>query len=276
MRGIPLIRKEVKMKKFENIIARKPAQTIVEGITMNPQLGKVDYKLCCEQHEHYLKTLKDIGLDIYVIEPDDTFPDSVFVEDAALLTDKCAVITNPGAPSRNGEKTEMAAHVAQFYDPKHIHYIQFPGTLDAGDVMMVDNDFYVGKTARTNQEGIDQLTKIFKPYGYNVIAVPVSEGLHLKSSVSYLEHNNLLITSDLDGNPIFDKFNKIHVPDDEKYCANSIWLNETVIVPKGYPKTLKMIEDLNQYKVVLCDTSEIRKLDGGLSCTSLRFKAPKK
>ncbi len=260
------------MTKFKNIIARKPCQTIVYGLTMNPQLGGVDYNLCLQQHQNYLDILKKLKLDVYVIEPDNNFPDSVFVEDAALLTDKCAVITNPGAPTRNGEKTEMAAHVAQFYDPrKNIHYIQYPGTLDAGDVMMVDNDFYVGLTARTNQDGINQLTEIFRPYGYNVIPVPVAEGLHLKSSVSYLEHNNLLITNDLFDNPLFDKFNKILVPDDEKYCANSIWVNETIIVPTGYPKTLEMIKSLKGYKVVTCDTSEIRKLDGGLSCTSLRF-----
>lgn len=262
------------LTKFKNIIARRPSHSIVNGITMNPQLGKVDYDNCVKQHNHYLETLKNIGLDIYVIPADERFPDSVFIEDAAVLTDKFALITNPGAASRNGEKTETTAHIAQFYSPEHIHYIQAPGTLDGGDVMMVDNDFYVGLTQRTNQEAIDQMTEIFKKYGYNVIAVPVKEGLHLKSSVSYLEHNNLLITSDLKDNPLFDKFNKILVPDDEKYCANSIWLNDTVIVPTGYPKTLKLIQDLNKYNVVLCDTSEIRKLDGGLSCTSLRFKAP--
>lgn len=263
--------------KFKNIIARRPSKSIVNGITMSPELGKVDYEKALKQHDKYLEILKSIGLDVYVIKPDENFPDSVFVEDAALLTDKCAVITNPGAASRNGEKTEMAAHVAQFYDPnKNMHYIQYPGTLDAGDVMMVDNDYYVGITQRTNMEGIKQLTEIFKPYGYNVIPVPVAEGLHLKSSVSYLEHNNLLITSDLFDNPLFDKFNKIRVPDDEKYCANSIWLNETIIVPEGFPKTLELIKALPGYKVVLCDTSEIRKLDGGLSCTSLRFTKPTK
>lgn len=260
--------------KFKNIIARRPGRSIVDGITMNPQLGKVDYNNCLKQHDDYLKILNEIGLDVYVIPADDRFPDSVFIEDAAVLTDKFALITNPGAQSRNGEKTEIAAHVAQFYSPQHIHYIQHPGTLDGGDVMMIDNDFYVGLTERTNQAAIDQMKEIFKPYGYNVIAVPVKEGLHLKSSVSYLEHNNLLITSDLADNPLFDKFNKILVPDDEKYCANSIWLNDTVIVPTGYPKTLELIKKLNMYNVVLCDTSEIRKLDGGLSCTSLRFKKP--
>lgn len=260
--------------KFKNIIARRPSHSIINGITMNPQLGKVDYNNCIKQHDDYLKILNEIGLDVYVIPADERFPDSVFIEDAAVLTDKFALITNPGAQSRNGEKTEIAAHVAQFYSPQHIHYIQSPGTLDGGDVMMVDNDFYVGLTERTNKEAIDQMKKIFNSYGYNVIIVEVKEGLHLKSSVSYLEHNNLLITSDLANNPLFAKFNKILVPDDEKYCANSIWINDTVIVPLGYPKTLDLIKKLNIYNVVLCDTSEIRKLDGGLSCTSLRFKKP--
>lgn len=264
------------LKKFKNIIARYPSESLVEGITTSPELGKVDYKKALQQHSDYLEILREVGLNIYVIPKDENFPDSVFVEDAALLTNKCAVITNPGAQSRNGEKTEMAAHVAQFYNPSIMHYIQYPGTLDAGDVMMVDDTFYVGLTERTNQEGIDQLTNIFKNYDYKVIAVPVKEGLHLKSSVSYLEHNNLLITSDLYDNPLFDSFNKILVPDDEKYCANSIWVNDTIIVPKGFPKTLELIKKIKGQKILLADTSEIRKLDGGLSCTSLRFKKPSK
>ena len=164
----------------------------------------------------------------------------------------------------------MAAHVAQFYKTNQMHYIQYPGTLDAGDVVMVYDTFYVGLTERTNQEGINQLTEIFKSYGYQIIAVPVKAGLHLKSSVSYLEYNNLLI-SDLVENPIFNNFNKILVPADEKYCANSIWLNDTIIVPKDYPKTLELIKEHKEYKVIVADTSEIAKLDGELSCTSLRF-----
>lgn len=259
------------MKKFKKIIAREPSKSIINGITSSPDLGSVNYQLASQQHKDYINILKNLGLETYLIPKDEKFPDSVFVEDAALLTAKCAVITNPGAIARNGEKTEMAAHVAQFYKPNKMHYIQAPGTLDAGDVMMVNDTFYVGLTERTNQEGINQLTEIFKPYDYQVVAVPVKEGLHLKSSVSYLEYNNLLITSDLIDNPIFDNFNKIPVPDDEKYCANSIWVNDTIIVPKGYPKTLALIKKLNEYQIIMADTSEIAKLDGGLSCTSLRF-----
>ncbi len=276
------------MNKFTNTISRKTCNNLVNGQNMEGKPSGIIIDLAKTQHADYIKLLEKIGMKTYVIEPDEFYPDSTFVEDAALLADKCAVITNPGHPTRQGEKTEMTAHVAQFYPIGKIHYIQAPGTMDAGDVMMVDDTFYVGITSRTNQEGIDQLTKIYEPYGYKVIGVKIDAGLHLKSSVSYLEHNNLLIEETFNDylisvkNDVFDSFNKVIIPKASAYATNSIWINENIIIPAEFPEVYEQLEkelkgkgpDGKDYTFHKCATSEIAKVDGGLSCTSLRFKAP--
>lgn len=276
------------MNKFTNTISRTPCDNLVNGQNMEGKPSGIDIKLARKQHKDYVELLGKIGMETYLIPEDNTFPDSTFVEDAALCADKCAVITNPGHPTRNGEKTEMAAHIAQFYPVEDIHYIQSPGTMDAGDVMMVDDTFYVGITSRTNQAGIDQLAAIYKPYGYKVVAVKIDAGLHLKSSVSYLEHNNLLIEETFNdylkktGNTVFNHFNKIIIPKKYGYATNSIWINEHILVPAEFPEVLEQLktelkgksENNKDYTFHACATSEIAKVDGGLSCTSLRFKAP--
>jgi len=255
---------------FKNVIVRKPAKSMVEGITSAPELGKPDYELAVKQHENYRDTLKKCGVEVTVLEPLEEYPDSCFVEDVAVLNRKCAIITNPGANSRNGEEKEMINTIKEFYSEDKIGYIKSPGTLDGGDVMMVGDHFYIGLSDRTNEEGANQFIEILEKFGLTGSAVELKEFLHLKTGVAYLENNNLLVTGEFIDSPIFKDFNKIIVDEDEQYSANSIWVNNKVIVPEGYPKTKKAIEDAG-YEVVTVDTSEYRKLDGGLSCLSLRF-----
>ena len=252
---------------FKNAIVRKPCPEIIEGLT-SASLGKPDYSKAMDQHEKYVDALIGCGLDVKILEADSSFPDSVFVEDVALCTPECAIITNPGALSRNGEKLEMKAVLQSFY--KHIEAIEAPGTLDAGDVMMVGKHFYIGISERTNAPGADQLIGILKRYGMTGSAVPLYEMLHLKSGLSYLEQNNLLISGEFINHHAFADFQKIEVDPDEGYAANSLWINSTVLVPEGYPKTREKIEQAG-YKTKVLDVSEFRKLDGGLSCLSLRF-----
>ena len=150
------------MKKFNNVIVRRPCKAMVEGITSNPELGKPDYELALKEHDDYIEALKQCGVEVTVLEADERYPDSCFVEDPALITKNCAIITNPGAESRNGEKDEIIGAVKKFFKDEDIEYIKSPGTLEGGDVMMVGDHFYVGRSARTNEEGIRQLTeKIF-------------------------------------------------------------------------------------------------------------------
>ncbi|MCI2031721.1 dimethylarginine dimethylaminohydrolase family protein [Limosilactobacillus sp.] len=254
---------------FKNVIVRVPSTTVCDGIT-SADLGKPIYTKAAAEHETYVSALTKTGVNVTVLEPHKEFPDSCFIEDDALCTSKCAIITRPGASTRRKEVElqDLSDVLHKFYD--HVEQIQAPGTIEAGDIMMVGDHFYIGLSARTNEEGAKQMINILEKYGLSGETVPLKEVLHLKTGLSYIENNNLLINGEFLNDPRFDKFNKIEVDDDEAYGANSIWLNGYVLVPAGYPKTQKKIENLG-YKVIVVDTSEFRKIDGGLSCLSLRF-----
>lgn len=259
---------------FQNVIVRTPCPAVVEGITSNPQLGKPDYQLALKQHEAYIAALKKTGVEVTILPPNPDYPDSCFVEDDAVLTTKCAIITNPGAPTRKGEIEAMIPVIQQFYPEDKIEYIQAPGTLEGGDVMMVGDHFYVGRSARTNAEGIRQFIAILEKYGLSGSEVPLEKVLHLKTGVNYLENNNLLVSGEFIDKPDFASYNKFVIPEAEAYAANCIWMNGTVLVPEGYPTVENLVKSMG-YEVILVDTSEFRKIDGGLSCLSLRFTALK-
>ena len=247
---------------FRNCIVRKPCKALVDGITSGLYPGKPDYELACKQHEHYIECLKQCGVQVEVLPPLEEYPDSVFVEDPAVVTRSCAIIANPGAASRNGEKNEILPAIKNF--------ITGEGHLDGGDVMMVGDHFYVGRSARTNEEGIRQFSEILAKYGMTCSEVTLEKVLHLKTGVNYIENNNMLVSGEFVTKPEFEKYNKILIPEGEEYAANCIWMNGNVIVPEGYPGVAKLVEEAG-YRAILCDTSEFRKLDGGLSCMSLRF-----
>ena len=252
---------------FKKAIVRKPCKNLVYGLT-SVNLGKPDYGLALKQHQKYIEALEDCGLNVIILDADENYPDSTFVEDTALLTPHCAIITNPGAPSRNGEVTKMQRVLEKQFS--NLEYIKAPGTLEAGDIMMAIKHFYIGLSERTNSDGANQLINILKKYNFTGSAINVENTLHLKSGVSYLENNNLLSVAGFSSKQEFQKFNVITVDDDESYAANSLWINDKVLVPKGYPKTKEKIEKAG-YITIDIDVSEFRKLDGGLSCLSLRF-----
>ena len=260
------------MTKFNNVIVRRPCKAVCEGITSAPELGQPIYEKALQQHDKYIEALKKCGVEVTVLEADERYPDSCFVEDPALITRKCAIITNPGAESRNGEKNEIIGAIKKFFPDDKIEYIKDPGTLEGGDVMMVGDTFYVGLSARTNAEGIRQLGEILNKYGLECVQVPPEKVLHLKTGVNYIENNNMLVSGEFIEKPEFEKYNKIVIPEEEAYAANCIWMNGTVIVPEGYPTVLKAVQDAG-YDTLVVDTSEFRKIDGGLSCLSLRFWA---
>ena len=258
------------MKKFNHVIVRRPCRAVCDGITSAPELGQPIYEKALQQHDTYIEALKKCGVEVTVLEADERYPDSCFVEDPALITKACAIITNPGAESRNGEKEEIIGAIRKFFPEDKIEYIKAPGTLEGGDVMMCGDHFFVGRSARTNEEGIRQLTEILAKYGMTCSEVPLEEVLHLKTGVNYLEDNNMLVCGEFVDKPDFKDYNRVVIPEEEAYAANCIWVNDTVIVPEGYPTVLKAVQDLG-YKTLVVDTSEYRKLDGGLSCLSLRF-----
>ena len=252
---------------FTKAIVRKPSKSMVNGLT-KAQFGKPDYNLALIQHEKYIEALISCGLDVTVLDADENYPDSTFVEDTAILTTKCAIITNPGAASRKGEVSAMAEVLKGFY--QNIEKITGKGTVDGGDIMMVGNHFYIGLSGRTNREGAGQLTEILEKYGMTASTVALKKMLHLKSGLSYLDNDNLVITGEFVERPEFEKFTKLIPDEDEAYAANCVWINDRIFVAKGYTKTKQLIEEAG-YKTIELDISEYRKLDGGLSCLSLRF-----
>ncbi len=254
---------------FKNVIVKKPSKSMVEGIS-TANLGKPGYEKALKQHGKYVEALKKCGVEVKVLEAEEKYPDSCFVEDPALVTKKCAIITNPGADSRKGEEKAIYEALKEYFTKDNIEKIQAPGTIEGGDIMMVGDHFYIGLSARTNEEGAKQMIDYLEKYGYTGSTVELKEVLHLKTGLAYLENNNLLAAGEFIEKDVFQKYNIVEIADDESYAANCIWVNGTVIVPEGFENAEKKIRDLG-YEVIVLDVSEFRKLDGGLSCLSLRF-----
>jgi len=252
---------------FTNAIVRTPCRGITDGLSTS-SLGKPDYLMAIRQHSKYTDVLKQLGLNVRILPEEENFPDSTFIEDIALCTSHCSIITSPGAESRREEIKGIRKILENYYTD--IEEIKSPGTLEAGDVMMVGNHFFIGISNRTNAEGADQLIRILENYGMTGSKVPLRKMLHLKSGTSYLENDNLLVCGEFIDNKAFAGFKRIEIDDEEAYAANSLWVNGTVLVPEGFPRTRDKIERAG-YKTIVLDVSEFRKADGGLSCLSLRF-----
>jgi dimethylargininase len=240
---------------------------MVNGLS-SANLGTPDYPTALLQHADYVEALKECGLHVTLLPADENFPDSTFVEDVALMTPHCAILTNPGAPSRNLETRSILKTIHEFY--AKVEMIKSPGNVEAGDIMMVGDHYYIGLSERTNQAGADQVIAILERYGMRGSLVSLSEVLHLKTGLGYLENNHLLACGEFLVKPEFRQFNLLQVDPEESYAANSVWINGTVLTPKGFPKTRTLIASLG-YTVREVDVSEFQKLDGGLSCLSLRF-----
>ncbi len=252
---------------FKYAITRKPSRSLVDGLS-DADYGIPDYKKAVAQHNDYIDALKECGLDVTVLEACEDFPDSCFVEDVALMTPHCAILTRPGAPSRRGEVKHIEDTVKSFYE--NIERITSPGQVEAGDIMMAGDHYYIGLSERTNQIGADQMISILEKYAMTGSVVEMSEVLHLKTGLGYIEDNTLLACGEFLSKPEFQKYDIIEIEADHSYSANSVWINGTVLVPKGYDRTVAVIKAAG-YKVREVDVSEYRKLDGGLSCLSLRF-----
>lgn len=253
---------------FKNVIVRKPSKSLSNGITSNPQYGHPNYENAMIQHELYISALKSCGVNVKVLNAFEEYPDSCFVEDVAVCTRKFAMVTSPGAETRKGEEKEIEEVLRGYYD--NIEHIKSPGTLEGGDVMMIGDHYYIGLSDRTNSIGANQLIDALEKYGMEGSIIEMKEMLHLKTGLAYLEENVLLVAGEFIEHPAFSNYKKIVIPEDESYAANCIRVNDFVIVPAGYPKTQAAIEEAG-LKVITVDTSEYKKVDGGLSCLSLRF-----
>jgi len=252
---------------FTHAIARKPGPNFAQGITTAVNEESPKYETLINQHKEYISTLKSIGLEVILLNALPDHPDAYFVEDTAVVATDVAVITNPGADARKGEEETIAPVLAQY---RKTEKIRPPGTVDGGDILQVGKHFFIGVSERTNHEGAGQLSHILKRYGYTCTIVAVGEGLHFKSSVNYVGQNTLLVTEDFSENAQFEGYDTIVVDSIESYAANTLFINDHLLVPRGYPDTRKKLEMLD-FKIIELDTSEVRKMDGGLTCMSLRF-----
>jgi dimethylargininase len=251
---------------FSRAIVRKPAHTYANGITTS-NLGKPDINLALKQHEAYCEALIKCGLELTVLEPNPDFPDSCFVEDTAVLTKDFGIISRPGDNRRLGEEVEIRKVLEPLLK---LYIIEEPGTLDGGDIMQADNKFYIGISDRTNIEGSKQLSKYLSMHNYEALSISIKDILHFKTGINYLGENNLLVQKSFYNLPELKNYNKTIIDDNEAYAANSLRVNDFVIIPNGFPKTKTDIENLG-YKTIEVELSEFQKMDGGLSCLSLRF-----
>ncbi len=251
---------------FTHAITRLPGENFADGLT-SVNLGAPSYELLLKQHQAYRQALLGLGLDVVVLPSEPTYPDAYFVEDPAIITPNIAIMTNPGAPPRQGEGATLEPFL-KYYRP--IFHIRPPGTVEGGDVLMVGNHFFIGLSERTNAEGAAQLAALLVSAGHTSQTVIVAGGLHLKSGVNYVGSETLIVTWSLASHPAFEKYNKILLKVDEGYAANTLWVNDALLIPRGFPKTYASLAHLGM-RIIELDVSEVRKMDGGLTCMSLRF-----
>ena len=252
---------------FTHAITRRPGPNFASGLTTVRSKGTPDYQLLLKQHRRYVATLVDLGIEVVELPALAEYPDGYFVEDVAVVTPQIAVITNPGAPSRRGEAEFIAFDISRFRETRRI---SDPGRLDGGDVLQVENHFFIGLSERTNLSGAEQLGGFLEECGHTWSTVPVGAGLHLKSSINYLGENILLVTGDMASENRFSNFDLILVPPLEDYAANTLAVNRHLLTPAGFPRTRAALEQAGM-PVIELDVSEVAKMDGGLTCLSLRF-----
>jgi dimethylargininase len=243
-------------------LVRIPSSAFTHALSGHPKKHQIDYQLACEQHLGYTEALKQAGAEVVALEPLANFPDSCFVEDTAVIIDKQAIICSMQAESRCGE-TEFVAEALKKYRP--IQHLKPPATVDGGDVLVTDSTVFVGQSRRTNREAVTALSAFSeKP----CLPVAVKRGLHLKSAVSYLGGNLLVIDpASIDASP-FKNFEWIEVEENERYAANCLRLGEFVLMPTGFPKVADHIRS-HGFKTLELEMSEFEKADGAITCLSL-------
>jgi len=254
---------------FKHAIVRPPSRTFASGLT-SAHLGAPDLPKALAQHAAYCSGLERCGLALIRLAPLDDFPDSTFVEDTAVVTEHCAILTCPGAPSRKGEVALNEPTLRARFE--RVHSIEPPGTMDGGDVCQAGNHFFIGISERTNAEGARQLAALLAPYGYSSAVIDIRDVpgiLHLKTGISWLGDNRITMIDTLAGLDAFRNFEVVLLHPRENYAANCLRINNYVVISQGFPRFESTVRELG-YPVVSLDVSEFRKMDGGLSCLSLR------
>jgi dimethylargininase len=228
----------------------------------------IDIARARAQHRQYQECLADLGCKIVALPAEPDLPDSVFVEDAALVLDELAVILRPGAASRRPESASIAAALEPF---RRLKRLEAPGTIDGGDVLRVGKQIYVGLTTRSNAVGVEQLGGILDRYGYTVEGVPVRGCLHLKSAVTLVAADTLLLNPALIDPNLLPALRRIEVDPAEPCAANGLWIGDRVIYPTSFPSTQLRLES-HGIPVRTVDVSELQKAEAAVTCCSLVFR----
>ena len=254
---------------FSHAITRKPSASIVAGLRA-VDTGTPDLGLMLRHHADYVAALRATGAVVVELDALEAFPDSVFVEDTALCLPEGAVVMRPGAPSRLGEAAEMAPHLRALYG----RVVQISGSdsfIEGGDILTTETEVLVGRSARTNAAGIAELTRLVAPWGHSVREVFTPPGvLHFKTDCSLLDGETVLATDRLAASGCFAGYRVVPVAAGEEAAANAIRFNDRVIMAAGFPRTRDAVLAAG-YSVTEIGNSECAKLDGGMSCLSLRF-----
>lgn len=256
---------------FTHAITRRPGKSVTQGLraedTGTPELTRM-----LEHHAAYVTCLKDTGATVIELDPLEDFPDATFVEDTALCLPDCAILMRPGAPSRLGEVDHMVEPLEHLY--AEVHRITGPGFIEGGDILTTSREILVGRSARTDAAGVDALRSIVERHGYTLREVQTPQGvLHFKTDCSLLDAETILATQRLDASGCFSGYRVLHTARGEEAAANTIRFNDLVLMPAGFPRTAQMLRDAG-YDLREIGNSECAKLDGGMSCLSLRFSPP--
>ena len=252
-------------------IVRPPGRSYAQGLTSSRQLGPPDLAMALRQHEHYCQALRECGLRLVTLPADERYPDSTFVEDTAVVTARVAVITRPGAASRAGEVQAIATALGALRP--QLEYIEAPGTLDGGDVCQAGEHFFIGLSARTNPEGARQLAGMLAARGYTSSTIDIRSCpslLHLKSGLAWLGDRRCVVVPGLPRTTELADFDCIEVDETETYGANCVRINDQLFMAAGHARLGATLRALG-LRLRELEMSEFRKMDGGLSCLSLRF-----
>ena len=247
-------------------ITRKPAQSVNDCELSFSEKQKVNYEVACEQHDSYEQILRELGCRVVTLPAKDEFPDSVFVEDTAVVFDEIAILCSPGAESRRGEVDSIESVLSEYRETARIRP---PAFIDGGDVLTVGKTIFIGNSGRTNRAGFEAFSTIAGRFDYSSKRVKVDGVLHLKSAVSALDDETVLLNSDWLDVAHFKDFKILEVR--EELAADHLRLGENLVASSSYPYTLQVVRDAG-YHVTEVEISEFEKMEAAVTCMSLVFK----
>jgi dimethylargininase len=255
------------MHRFRHAIVREPGRNFAAGLTTVAWSEPPSFERLCMQHQAYVEALREAGLTVEMLPALEEFPDAYFVEDVAIVRPELAIVTRPGAPSRRGEIEHIGEAIAVH---RRLVRLEPPATLDGGDVLVIEKQVFVGLSARSNAAAVASLRECLEPLGYSVTAIPVAAGLHLKSSINLVGPGTLVAAAEFAGRPEFAELELLELGAGESGAANVVRVNDRLLVPAGHPGLVRRFDGYD-FTVLELDMSEVEKMDGGLTCLSLRF-----